>query len=64
MNVAVIKIGSRIAFGGKDTAGGNAEAQYIIKMLYNGGANINIYTKVLSKDIIIPEYYKMVYTAY
>jgi hypothetical protein len=57
MKVAVIKIGSRIAFGGRDTAGGNAEARYIIRMLHEGGADVSIYTKILNKDELVPEYH-------
>lgn len=55
MKVAVIKLGSRIAYGGKDTSGGNGEAKAIIEMLHQGGASVDIYTKILKKDII-PDY--------
>jgi len=50
MKVAVIKLGSRIAWGGRDTSGGNTETQYIIKLLDKGGLDIDIYTKTLPKD--------------
>jgi hypothetical protein len=50
MKLAVIKLGSRVAYGGKDTSGGNGEAKSIIKMLHKAGASIDVYTKVLDKD--------------
>ena len=50
MKIAVIKLGSRIAYGGKDTSGGNGEAKSIIKMLDKAGADLHIYTKILKKD--------------
>ena len=52
MKVAVIKLGARIAYGSRDTSGGNGEAKAIINMLYTGGADVHIYTKILKKDII------------
>lgn len=52
MKTAVIKIGSRIAYGGRDTSGGNYEAKHIVEMLVKGGASVEIYTKILKKDII------------
>lgn len=56
MKVAVIKLGSRISFNARDTSGGNGEARSIIKMLHKGGAAVHIYTKILDKDNLIPEY--------
>ncbi len=50
MKIAVIKIGSRIAWDARDTSGGNYEARYIIETLHRGGAKIDIYTKILAKD--------------
>ena len=55
MKVAVIKLGSRIAYGGRDTSGGNYEAKHIVEMLVKGGIEVTVYTKILSKDII-PNY--------
>jgi hypothetical protein len=56
MKVAVIKLGSRISFNANDTSGGNGEARSIIKMLHLGGAEVHIYTKILKKDNLLPEY--------
>lgn len=56
MKVAVIKLGSRISFNANDTSGGNGEARSIIKMLKGGGADVQIYTKILKKDNLLPEY--------
>jgi hypothetical protein len=56
MQVAVIKLGSRISFNANDTSGGNGEARSIIKMLQGGGAKVQIYTKILKKDNLLPEY--------
>ncbi len=50
--IAVIKLGSRIAFGG--TSGGSGEALSIIDMLVEAGAEVDAYTKVLKKDQPIP----------
>lgn len=50
--VAVIKLGSRIAFGG--TSGGSGEALAIISMLVKGGADVTAFTKILAKDKEIP----------
>ncbi len=57
MKVAVIKLGSRISFNANDTSGGNGEARSIIKMLHQGGAEVHIYTKILKKDNLLPEYH-------
>ena len=57
MKVAVIKLGSRISFNANDTSGGNGEARSIIKMLHGGGAEVHIYTKILKKDNLLPEYH-------
>lgn len=56
MKVGVIKLGSRISFNANDTSGGNGEARSIIKMLKEGGATVQIYTKILKKDNLLPEY--------
>lgn len=56
MKVAVIKLGSRISFNAKDTSGGNGEARSIIKMLHGGGAEVHIFTKILKKDNLLPQY--------
>lgn len=56
MKIAVIKLGSRISFNANDTSGGNGEARSIIKMLHGGGAEVNIFTKILKKDNLLPEY--------
>ena len=56
MKVGVIKIGSRISFNARDTSGGNGEARSIIKMLHLGGADVVIFTKILKKDNLLPEY--------
>lgn len=56
MKVAVIKLGSRISFNANDTSGGNGEARSIIKMLHGGGAEVHIFTKILKKDNLLPEY--------
>lgn len=56
MKVAVIKLGSRISFNANDTSGGNGEARSIIKMLHGGGAEVHIFTKILKKDDLVPEY--------
>ena len=50
MNIAVLKIGSRIAISSKGTSGGTGEVLSIIKILTNGGANVTAFTKVLDKD--------------
>ena len=51
MKVAVIKLGSRISISSSGTSGGTGEVVSIIKMLVNGGAEVDAYTKVLDKDI-------------
>ena len=50
MKLAAVKIGARIAWGNKDTSAGSGEAKSIINMLRLGGAQVDIYTKVLPKD--------------
>lgn len=50
MNVALIKLGSRISISNLGTSGGTGETLSIIKMLVDGGANVDAYTKVLDKD--------------
>lgn len=56
MDVGVIKLGSRISFNANDTSGGNGEARSIIKMLHGGGCGVHIFTKILKKDNLVPEY--------
>ena len=51
MKVAVIKLGSRIAYDAFGTSGGTGEALSIIKLLIQGGCEVDAYTKVLRKDI-------------
>ena len=55
MKIGIIKLGSRISYGGRDTSGGNGEVRSIIKILRNGGANVHIFTKILEKDEIVEE---------
>ena len=50
MNLAVIKLGSRIAINSSGTSGGTGEALSIIKMLVDGGASVSVFTKVLDSD--------------
>lgn len=57
MKVGVVKLGARISFNANDTSGGNGEARSIIKMLHGGGAEVHIYTKILKKDTLVPEYH-------
>src|ERR1039458_8036468 len=56
MKVAIIKLGARISFNANDTSGGNGEARSIIKMLHVGGTEVHIFTKILSKDNLVPDY--------
>jgi hypothetical protein len=56
MEVGVIKLGSRISFNANDTSGGNGEARSIIKMLHGGGCGVHIFTKILKKDNLIPDF--------
>ena len=56
MKVAVIKLGSRISFNANDTSGGNGEARSIIKMLETAGCEVHIFTKILKKDDLLPQY--------
>lgn len=56
LKIGVIKLGSRISFNANDTSGGNGEARSIIKMLHGGGADVEIFTKILKKDTLLPEY--------
>lgn len=56
MEVGVIKLGSRISFNANDTSGGNGEARSIIKMLHGGGCGVHIFTKILKKDNLVPDY--------
>jgi hypothetical protein len=57
MRIAVLKLGSRISFNSNDTSGGNGEARAIIKMLKAGGAEVHIITKILSKDVLVEDYF-------
>ena len=52
MNIAVIKLGARLADAG--TSGGSGEALAILKMLVDGGAEVHAYSKFLKKDSSIP----------
>lgn len=54
MKVAVLKLGSRISYNSKDTSGGNGEARSLINMMDNAGIDVHVYTKILKKDILIP----------
>lgn len=56
MKVAVIKLGSRISFNANDTSGGNGEARSIIKILETAGIETHIFTKILKKDDLLPQY--------
>jgi hypothetical protein len=56
MKVAVIKLGSRISFNANDTSGGNGEARSIIKILETAGCEVHIFTKILAKDDLLPQY--------
>lgn len=56
MKAAVIKLGSRISFNANDTSGANGEARSICKMLKRGGADVHIFTKILGKDNLVPDY--------
>lgn len=50
MKIALIKLGSRISISNVGTSGGTGETLSIIKMLVDGGAKVDAYTKVLDKD--------------
>lgn len=56
MKIGVIKLGARISFSSQGTSGGTGEAVSIIKMLEQGGADIKIITKILSKDELPDQY--------
>lgn len=56
MKIAVIKLGARIAFNANDTSGANGEARSIVKILETAGAEIHIFTKILKKDDLLPQY--------
>lgn len=56
MKTAVIKLGARISFNARDTSGGNGEARSICKMLKMGGADVHIFTKILDKDNLVPDF--------
>jgi hypothetical protein len=56
VKVGVLKLGSRISFNSNDTSGGNGEARSIINMLDVGGAEVHIFTKILAKDNLLPQY--------
>lgn len=56
MKISVIKLGSRISFNANDTSGANGEARSICKMLKMGGAEVHIYTKILSRDNLVNDY--------
>lgn len=50
MRIGVIKLGARISFSSTGTSGGTGEALSIINILKTGGAEVVVFTKVLSKD--------------
>ncbi|AVH84931.1 hypothetical protein RsoM2USA_2 [Ralstonia phage RsoM2USA] len=52
--IAVVKLGARIAWGTRDTSGGNGEARSLINMLLGAGAEVHAYTKVLAKESFNP----------
>lgn len=66
MNLAVIKIGARIALDTSSTSGGVGETLSIITMLIDGGHCVTAYSNILKNDISpenfkileISEYYK------
>jgi hypothetical protein len=55
MNVGVIKLGSRISYGGKDTSGGNGEVRSVLKILRTAGINVHVFTKILEKDTLVED---------
>jgi hypothetical protein len=55
MKFAIIKLGARISFNSNDTSGGNGEARSIIKMLQRGGAEVHVFTKILSRDTLVED---------
>lgn len=57
MKVGIIKLGARISFNANDTSGGNGEARSVIQILEAGGEEIHIYTKILKKDNLLPQYH-------
>lgn len=56
MKVGVLKLGARISFSSQGTSGGTGEALSIIKMLQLGGGDVHIFTKILDKDNLVPEF--------
>lgn len=54
MQIGVIKLGSRISYGGRDTSGGNGEVRSIIRILQEGGAHVHVLTKILKNDYLEP----------
>lgn len=56
MKIGVIKLGARISFSSQGTSGGNGEACSVINMLRRGGADVDIFTKILKKDVLHPDY--------
>ncbi len=56
MKVGVVKLGARISFNANDTSGGNGEARSIINMLDLGGADVHIFTKIIKKDNLLPQF--------
>jgi hypothetical protein len=53
MKVGVIKLGSRISYGGKDTSGGNGEVRSVLRILRTAGINVHVFTKILEKDTCV-----------
>jgi hypothetical protein len=53
LKIAILKIGSRIAYGSRDTSGGNGETRSIINLLVQGGCEVHAYTKILKTDTLV-----------
>lgn len=54
MKIGIIKLGSRISYGGRDTSGGNGEVRSIIRILQTiPDVEITVFTKILSKDNLV-----------
>lgn len=53
MKIAVIKLGARLVFGDKvGSSGGSGEAQSLVNMLSEAGAEVHCFTKILKDDYI------------
>jgi len=51
MRIAVLKLGARISVNNRSTSGGTGEALNIINILVKSGIKVDVFTKVLDKDI-------------